>query len=112
MQIWTYYRDGKEIAKSRSDSSTEMIEVRQGLQPGKYTAYIYPYGMKLISVRAYLHAWTLPATSTSSLMQVSPSSVQTTPGDMSCCPIAMSFNGLDFSARKRCGQGVDAVLLL
>lgn len=106
------YRDGKEVAKSQSDSSSEMLEVREGLQQGKYTAYVYPYGMKLISVRAYLHVWTLPATSTSSLMQVSPSSVQTTPGDMSCCPITMSFNGLDFSARKRCGQGVDAVLLL
>lgn len=95
------YQGSTLIGKSTSDSSTELLEAIDGLPAGVYTAYVYPYFLPAGSTTAYLHVWQLPAASQAvagtALMRVSPSSIETIPGDMGCCPITLSFSGLDFS---------------
>jgi hypothetical protein len=85
------------IGQSTSGSSFESLEAAGGLPAGTYTVYIYPAGLPVESVKAYLHIWLLPATAPDP-MQVSPSSVKVTAGDMSCCPITLSFSGLDIAS--------------
>jgi hypothetical protein len=100
------YSGETELGQSTSEGSTEFLEVMEGLQPGKYTAYIYPASLptKIQSLTAHLHVWMLPAPSASNVMKVSPTSVKVVPGDMGCCPITLAFSGLDFSGSNRWGQ--------
>lgn len=95
------YRGNTPMASSTAVGSTEMLEATKGIEPGTYTAYIYPYETPTESATAYLHVWMLPATSADNVMKVTPSFVTTSPGDMSCCPITLSFNGLEFSSRGK-----------
>jgi hypothetical protein len=85
------------IGFSNSDSSFELLEAADGLPVGTYTVYIYPASLPMESVKAYLHIWLLPAKAQGP-MQVTPSSVEVQAGDMSCCPITLSFSGLDFAS--------------
>lgn len=85
------------VGQSTSDGSFESTEAIEGLPAGTYTVYIYPADLSMDSVTAYLHIWLLPAKAQGP-MQVSPSSVKVTAGDMSCCPITLSFSGLDFAS--------------
>jgi hypothetical protein len=99
------YRGDEQLGKSNGPSSTESFEARAGLEPGTYTAYIFPYTLPsdAESVTASLHIWMLPAGEGAAAgggggqMQVSPASVKVTAGDMGCCPITLSFSGLDFA---------------
>lgn len=93
------YQGSTELGRSAAEDSTEILEAVKGLEPGTYTAYIYPYSMPAASMTAYLHVWMLPSSggAGSGVMQVSPASVTTAPGDMGCCPITLTFSGLDFA---------------
>lgn len=96
------YRGDEQLGKSVGPSSTESLEAPTGLEPGTYTAYIFPYTLPpdTESVKASLHIWLLPAGdggTAAGWMQVSPTSVRVTANDMGCCPITLSFSGLDFA---------------
>jgi hypothetical protein len=98
------YSGETELGQSTTAGSTEVLEAREGLEAGKYTAYIYPASLPTKSLSAYLYVWMLPAASASNVMKVSPSAVKVVPGDMGCCPITLAFSGLDFSGRNRWGH--------
>lgn len=95
------YRGDEQLLKSVGSRSTESLEAPNGLEPGTYTAYIFPYTLPpdTESVTASLHIWMLPAGdgAAAGRMQVSPTSVRVTANDMGCCPITLSFSGLDFA---------------
>jgi hypothetical protein len=66
------YNGETELGQSTSAGNTEVLEALEGLEPGKYTAYIYPSSLPTKSLTAYLHVWMLPAPSASNVMKVCP----------------------------------------
>lgn len=80
-------------------SSSEFLEAEAGLPAGQYTLLVPAISLQAASATVYVHTWMFPSSSGgagSGSLVVSPPSVQARPGDRTCCPITLSFSGLDF----------------